>query len=86
LTGSDVINKIIGRKHIAVVERVQVAANLELLEVVQARDIQRLCFGFAEGWQEQTRQNGDHCNDDQQLDQRKGRGLDATSCSARTGA
>ena len=57
------------------VQRVQVGTDLELFQVVQARDIQRLRLGFAQAGQEQSSQDGDNRDDHQQFNQRKSEAL-----------
>ncbi len=69
----DIVNEIIWRQPVIIVQRIEVPADLELPEVVQARDIECLRFGFAQAGQEQTCQNGNDGDDDQQLNQGKGK-------------
>ena len=54
------------------IDRVEVAADLEPLEAVQTGDVQRLLFGPAQRRQQEGRKDGNDCDDHQQFDQREG--------------
>src|SRR2546429_405788 len=71
IVARDTVNEIIWRQPVIIVQRIQVAADLQLPEVVQARDIECLSFGFVQGGQKKARKDGDDRDDHQQFNQRK---------------
>src|SRR5881396_2056458 len=55
-------NLIIGREVIGSVQRIEMATDLELFEIVQTGDTARLRFGPAQPWQQQRGEDRDDCN------------------------
>ena len=68
----DVIDEIVWRQPVGVIEGIQVAADLQLFQIVHAGDAQGLFLRFAQRRQQQRRQNRNHGNHHQQFNQSEG--------------
>ena len=65
----DIVNEIVRRQAVGVVEGIQVVAELQLFKIIQTGDAQGLLLGFAQRRQQQRRENRNHGYHHQQFNQ-----------------